>query len=57
MAMKNAVFWDVAVCSRLLTLAPRLRIFYPEYGGDTFLRNVSLLKIYMAPHSRGRHSS
>jgi hypothetical protein len=25
--------------------------FYPEDGGDTFLRNVGSHKIYMAPHS------
>jgi hypothetical protein len=27
-------------CSHLLTLVPHSRIFYPEDGGDTFLRNV-----------------
>jgi hypothetical protein len=28
--MKNAVFWDVAaICSHLLTLVPRSRIFLP----------------------------
>jgi hypothetical protein len=32
--------------------------FYPEDGGDTFLRNVgSIHKIYTAPHDRRRHSS
>jgi hypothetical protein len=31
--------------------------FYPEYGGDTFLRNVSSHKIYTASHPRRRHSS
>jgi hypothetical protein len=33
------------------------RFFYPEDGGDTFLRNVGSHKIYTAPHPRGRHSS
>jgi hypothetical protein len=31
------------VCQHLLTLVPRSRIsflFYPENGGDTFIRNV-----------------
>jgi hypothetical protein len=31
--------------------------FYPEDGGDTFLRNVGSHKIYMVPHPRRRHSS
>jgi hypothetical protein len=31
--------------------------FYPEGGGDRFLRNVSSHKIYTAPHPRRRHSS
>jgi hypothetical protein len=31
--------------------------FYPEDGGDTFLRNVGSYKIYTAPHPRGLHSS
>jgi hypothetical protein len=31
--------------------------FYPEDGGDMFLRNVGSHKIYMAPHPRRRHSS
>jgi hypothetical protein len=32
--------------------------FYPEDGGDMFLRNVgSFHRIYMAPHPRSRHSS
>jgi hypothetical protein len=30
---------------------------YPEDGGDTFLRNVGLHKIYRAPLSRRQHSS
>jgi hypothetical protein len=31
--------------------------FYPEDGGDTFLRNVGSHKNYTAPHPRKRHSS
>jgi hypothetical protein len=31
--------------------------FYPEDGGDIFLRNVGSHKIYTAPHPRRRHSS
>jgi hypothetical protein len=32
--------------------------FYPEDGGDTFLRNVgSFHRIYTTPHPRRRHSS
>jgi hypothetical protein len=61
--MKNAIFWDVAPCrscvnrcfggtSMRFTLVPRSRIFYPEDGGDTFLRNVGSNKIYTAPHPR-----
>jgi hypothetical protein len=46
-----------SVCSHLLTLVPRSRIFYPEDGGDTFLRNVGSHKIYTARHPRRRHSS
>jgi hypothetical protein len=30
--------------------------FYPEDGGDTFLRNVRLYYIYTSPHPRRRHS-
>jgi hypothetical protein len=33
------------------------RFFYPENGGDMFLRNVGSHKIYTAPHPRRRHSS
>jgi hypothetical protein len=29
--------------------------FYPEDGGDTFLRSVGSQKIYTAPHPRRRH--
>jgi hypothetical protein len=39
-----------SVCSHMLT------VFYPEDGGDTFLRNVGSHKIYRAPHFRRRHS-
>jgi hypothetical protein len=37
--VKNAVFWDVAAvtCSRWFLARG---FFYPEDGGDTFLRNV-----------------
>jgi hypothetical protein len=31
--------------------------FYPEDGGDAFIRNVGSHKIYTAPHPRRRHSS
>jgi hypothetical protein len=31
--------------------------FYPEDGGDTFLRNVGSHKIYTPPHPRRRYSS
>jgi hypothetical protein len=43
--------------SRLLMLVPQSRIFYPEDGGDTFLRNIGSHTIYTAPHPRRRHSS
>jgi hypothetical protein len=43
---------DSSVCSHLLTLVPRSRIFYPEDGGDTFLRNVGSLENYTAPHPK-----
>jgi hypothetical protein len=33
--MKNAVFWDVAQCGDFVN-----QFFYPENGGDAFLRNV-----------------
>jgi hypothetical protein len=45
---------SVATCSRWF-LTPGF--FYPEGGGDTFLRNVGSHKIYTAPHPRRRHSS
>jgi hypothetical protein len=56
--MKNPVFWDV--CRLLATYLCRFLacgFFYPEDGGDTFLRNVGSHKIYTAPHPRRRHSS
>jgi hypothetical protein len=31
--------------------------FYPEDGGDTFLRNVGSHKVYTAPRPGRRHSS
>jgi hypothetical protein len=31
--------------------------FYPEYGGDMFLRDVGSHKIHMAPHLKRLHSS
>jgi hypothetical protein len=34
-----------------------LFFFYPEDGGDMFLRNFGLSNIYTAPHPRRRHSS
>jgi hypothetical protein len=53
-AMKNVVFWDVAQC-RSIELNIRfggkflaLGFFYPEDGGDMFLRNVgSIHKIHI----------
>jgi hypothetical protein len=42
-----------AVCSWFLAR----RFFYPEDGGDAFLRNVGSHTIYMVPHPRRRHSS
>jgi hypothetical protein len=53
--MKNAIFWDVALCISCVDW--RFKFFYPEYGGDTFLQNVGSHKIYMVPHPRRRHSS
>jgi hypothetical protein len=43
------VFTDVSeqcITSIFRWLVPRSRIFYPEDGGDTFLRNVGSQKIY-----------
>jgi hypothetical protein len=59
--IKNAVLWDVAPCKlslqHLLSWFLARGFFYPEDGGDTFLRNVGSHKIYMVPHPRRRHSS
>jgi hypothetical protein len=33
------------------------RFFYPEDGGNTFIRNVGSHKTYTAPHPRRQHSS
>jgi hypothetical protein len=43
-----------ATCSRWFLARG---FFYPEDGGDTFLRNVGSHKIYTTPHPRRRHSS
>jgi hypothetical protein len=44
-----------ATCSRWFLVRG---FYYPEDGGDTFLRNVgSIHKLYKAPYSRRRHSS
>jgi hypothetical protein len=53
--LKNAVFWDVGTHLSRWFLARGF--FYPEDGGDMFLRNVSSHNIYTAPHPRRRHSS
>jgi hypothetical protein len=55
----------IDVCFRLVAQSaatcwrwfPARGIFYPEDGGDTFLRNVDWPRIYTAPHPRRRHSS
>jgi hypothetical protein len=43
-----------ATCSRWFLARG---FFYPEDGGDTFLRNVGSHKICTAPHPRKRHAS
>jgi hypothetical protein len=48
------VVQSAATCSRWFFARG---LFYPEDGGDTFLRNVGSTKIYTAPHLRRRHSS
>jgi hypothetical protein len=45
---------SAATCSRWFLAR---RFFYPEDGGDTFLRNEGSHKIYTAPHPRRWHSS
>jgi hypothetical protein len=60
--VRDTAFYEVdrfpcrpaATCSRWFLAR---RFFYPEDGGDTFLRNVGSHKIYTAPHPRRRHSS
>jgi hypothetical protein len=44
----------LAICSRWFLARG---FFYPEDGGDAFLRNVSVRKIYTTPHPRSRNSS
>jgi hypothetical protein len=45
---------SAATCSRWFLARG---IFYPEDGGDTFLRKVGSHNIYTSPHTRRRHSS
>jgi hypothetical protein len=45
---------SAATCSRWFLARG---FFYPEDGGDTFLRNVNSHKLYTAPHPRRRNSS
>jgi hypothetical protein len=45
---------SAAICSRWFLAHG---FFYPEDGGDTFLRNVSSHKIYTAPYPTRRYSS
>jgi hypothetical protein len=54
LALLNHIVSSATTCSRWF-LARGL--FYPEDGGDTFLRNVGSHKIYTAPHPRSRNSS
>jgi hypothetical protein len=42
-----------ATCSRWFLVGG---FFYPEDGGDMFLRNIRSHKIYTAPHPRRRHT-
>jgi hypothetical protein len=46
MIIKNAIFWDV-VQPPAHSDSSLSRFFYPEDGGDTFLRNIGSHKIYM----------
>jgi hypothetical protein len=50
------LFHYLVSCSHLLKLGPRSRIFYPEDGGDTLLRNVGSHKIYTAPENGILHN-
>jgi hypothetical protein len=71
-AIKNAVFWDVAPCrswvNRLFGGTYRLHLQGKKSASEepasaggcslhSFLRNVGSHKIYTAPHLRRRHSS
>jgi hypothetical protein len=49
-----SIFRVEATCSRWFLAHG---FFYPEYGGDMFLWNVSSHKSYTAPHPRRQHSS
>jgi hypothetical protein len=51
--VKKSSSESAATCSRWFLARG---FFYPEDGGDTFLRNVGSHKIYTAPHPRRRHS-
>jgi hypothetical protein len=62
--LKNVVFWDVSPCKSCVQSATTCSrwflaqgFFYPEDGGNTFLRSVELHNIYTAPHPRRWHSS
>jgi hypothetical protein len=61
--MKNAVFWDGALCRSAQSAATcslwflARGYFYSEDGGYTFLPNVGSHKIYTAPHLRRQLSS
>jgi hypothetical protein len=44
--MKNAIFWDVASLQPPAHSGSSCGFFYPEDGGDAFLRNVGSHKIY-----------
>jgi hypothetical protein len=54
---QNPVIKHPQVCVPPLMSEISNGFFYPEDGGDTFLRNVGWRKIYTAPHPRRRHSS
>jgi hypothetical protein len=53
-AYGNVTEQIAAICSRWFLAR---EFYYPEDGGDTFLRNVGSHKIYTAPHPRKRNSS
>jgi hypothetical protein len=52
--LKTRRLQTAATCSRWFLARG---FFYPEDGGDTFLRNVGSHKIYTAPNPRIRHPS